>query len=131
MNVVSLARFLGWFSIGLGAMQILGGRTLAGKLGMRGRTGLFRAFGVREVANGVAILSNPTSAPLLWARVGGDALDLATLIGTPAFGPRERANVKLAIAAVAGVALLDILCATRLSTDSVAELRALPPYWED
>ncbi|HEY8611915.1 MAG TPA: hypothetical protein VIL69_11560 [Roseomonas sp.] len=129
MPVIRLARFLGWFSIGLGLMEILGGRTLAQKLGMTGRTKLIRAFGMREVANGVAILASPTSAPLLWARVGGDALDLATLVGTPSYGRRERANVKLAIAAVAGVALLDILCATRLSTESDEELEYLPPHW--
>ncbi|MBP0446760.1 hypothetical protein J8J14_18450 [Roseomonas sp. SSH11] len=130
MNVIRLSRFLGWFSIGLGAMQILCGRTLARKLGMTGRTKLFRAFGVREVTNGLAILANPGSAPLLWARVAGDALDMATLAGTPSFGRRERATVKIALAAVAGVALLDILCATRLSTESNRDLEYLPPYWD-
>ncbi|SHJ57146.1 hypothetical protein SAMN02745194_02864 [Roseomonas rosea] len=131
MHVIRLARFLGWFSIGLGLMEIFGGRTLARKLGMSGRAKLIRGYGVREVANGVAILASPTSAPLLWARVGGDALDIATLLGTPSFGRRERANVKLALAAVAGVTLLDILCATRLSTDSDEELEYVPPYWQD
>jgi hypothetical protein len=130
MQVVRLARFLGWFSIGLGLMEILGGRTLARKLGMRRHTRLIRAFGVREMANGMAILANPTCAPLLWARVGGDAMDLAVLGGTPVFGPRERANVKLAVAAVVGVTLLDILCATRLSTRSDEELRGMPPHWD-
>jgi hypothetical protein len=130
MNVIRLARFLGWFSIGLGLAEIVGGRTLAEKLGMTGRTKLIRGFGMREVANGVAILAAPASAPLLWARVGGDALDLATLAGTPSYGARERSNVKLAIAAVAGITLLDILCATRLSTESDRELEYLPPYWD-
>ena len=131
MNVIGLSRFLGWFSIGLGLLEILGGRTLAQRLGMTGRAKLIRGYGMREVANGVAILASPTSAPLLWARVGGDALDLATLVGTPSFGRRERTNVKLAVAAVAGIALLDILVATRLSTESDDDLRGLPPYWED
>ena len=127
MSAIRLARFLGVFSIGLGLVEILAGRGLARNLGMTGRTKLFQAFGVREVANGVAILAAPTSAPLLWARVGGDALDLATLIGTPSFGRQERANVKLAIAAVAGVMLLDILCASRLSRDPYGDL---PAYWD-
>ena len=130
MNVLGLARFLGWFSIGLGLMEILGGRKLAEKLGMTSRARLIRGYGVREVANAVVILANPGSAPLLWARVGGDALDIATLLGTPSYGRRERTNVKLALAAVAGVTLLDILCATRLSAGDDEELPYLPPYWE-
>ncbi|MBP0491860.1 hypothetical protein [Roseomonas indoligenes] len=129
MNTTNLARFLGWFSIGLGAMEILGGRTLARRLGMTGRTGLFRAYGVREVANGVAILANPTSAPLLWARVGGDALDIATLAGTPSYGPAERRNAKIALAAVLGVTFLDILCAVRLKEEGEQPPRGLPRYW--
>ncbi|MCR0981747.1 hypothetical protein [Roseomonas populi] len=129
MNTTNLARFLGWFSIGLGAMEILGGRTLARRLGMTGRTGVLRAYGVREVANGVAILANPASAPLLWARVGGDVLDVATLVGTPSYGAAERRNVKIAVAAVLGVTLLDILCATRLSEEDGEAPRGLPRYW--
>ena len=117
MHVLTLSRFLGWFSIGLGLMEIVNGRGLASALGMTGRAGLFRAFGMREVANGVAILAAPASAPLLWARVGGDAMDLAVLAGTPAYGPAQRRNVRLAIAAVAGVTLLDILCASHLSAE--------------
>ena len=130
MQVLTLSRFLGWFSIGLGLLEILYGRGLARTIGMRRHTGLIRAFGVREVANGVAILGNPASAPLLMARVAGDAMDLALLASTPVYGPRERANAKWAIAAVASVALLDILCAARLSTEDDDELPGLPVYWD-
>ncbi|WP_156963740.1 hypothetical protein [Muricoccus aerilatus] len=130
MQVLRLSRFLGWFSIGLGLFQILGGRSLARTIGMRRHTGLIRAFGVRELANGAAILANPASAPFLVARVAGDALDLAVLTSTPVYGPRERANAKWAIAAVAGITLLDILCAARLSTEDDDELPGLPIYWD-
>lgn len=130
MQVLRLSRFLGWFSIALGLAELIGGRTLARTIGMSRHTGLIRAFGVREVANGVAILANPTSAPLLMARVAGDALDLGVLAGTRVYGPRERANARWAIAAVAGITLLDILCATRLSTEDDRELPSLPVYWD-
>ncbi|MFC0385051.1 hypothetical protein [Muricoccus vinaceus] len=130
MQVLRLSRFLGWFSIGLGLLQILYGRDLARTIGMRRHTGLIRAFGVREVANGVAILGSPASAPLLMTRVAGDAMDLALLASTPVYGPRERANAQWAIAAVAGVTLLDILCAARLSTEDDGELPGLPVYWD-
>ena len=130
MQVLRLSRFLGWFSIALGLAQILAGRSLARTIGMRRHTGLFRAFGVREVANGVAILANPASAPLLMARVAGDAMDLAVLAGTKVYGPRERANAKWAIAAVAGITLLDLMCAARLSTEDDDVLPTLPVYWD-
>ena len=130
MQVLRLSRFLGWFSIGIGLYQLLGGRSLARTLGMRRHTGLIRTFGVRELANGAAILANPASAPLLVARVAGDALDLAVLSGTKVYGPRERSNVKWAMAAVAGITLLDIVCAARLSTEDDDELPELPVYWD-
>ncbi|TPG59126.1 hypothetical protein EAH89_07200 [Roseomonas nepalensis] len=130
MQVLRLSRFLGWFSIALGLAELLGGRSLARQLGMQRHTNLIRAFGVREVANGAAILANPGSTPLLLARVAGDALDLAVLAGTRVYGPRERTNARWAIAAVAGVTLLDLLCAARLGTEDDDELPALPVYWD-
>ncbi|MFT8245816.1 hypothetical protein [Roseomonas sp. BN140053] len=115
MDAVKLARFLGWFSIGLGAAEILAGRSLGRWLGMERRAGTIRLFGLREVANGAAILGNPTSSALLWARVGGDALDLATLGSALVYPRRKRINARLALGAVAGITLLDILCASALA----------------
>src|SRR5689334_24738641 len=75
----NLARALAWFSIGLGLAETLAPRTLGNAIGIHGQVALLRGLGVREVANGVAILSQPDAAPLLWARVAGDALDIALL----------------------------------------------------
>lgn len=46
---------------------------------MHGQERLIRAYGVREIAKGVGILTSPNPTPWLWGRVAGDALDLATL----------------------------------------------------
>lgn len=46
---------------------------------MHGRHGLVRACGAREIATGLAILLSKNPTPWLWARVGGDVLDIATL----------------------------------------------------
>ena len=114
MNALTLSRALGWFSIGLGAAELLGGRRMAASLGMEHRTPLFRLFGLREILVGLGILSRPTSPALLWARVGGDALDLAALAsGLRANNPR-RTEVDIAMGAVAAVTVLDILCGYRL-----------------
>jgi hypothetical protein len=110
-----LANGLGWFSIGLGLYELLAPRHLGRTLGMEDKTGLIQAYGLREIATGVGILANRRPAEWVWGRVGGDALDLATLApGLDGDNPK-RGNVAFAIGAVAGVALLDVLCAQQLS----------------
>ena len=115
MNAMSLARGLGWFSVALGTAELLGGRRMARSLGMEHRTPLFRLFGLRELLVGFGILARPTSPALLWARVGGDALDLAALAadGLRRGNPR-RTEVDIAMGMVAAVTALDILCGYRL-----------------
>jgi hypothetical protein len=84
---------------------------------MEGQEGLFQAYGLREIATGIGVLSADDPAPWLWGRVGGDALDLATLaIGLDEDNPK-RGNVGLAIGAVAGVTVLDVLCAQMLRAE--------------
>jgi uncharacterized membrane protein len=112
-----LGRSLAWFSVGLGVAQVAAPRRVARLIGVtEGDTArrLMRAVGAREIAAGVGILSRPKPAGWLWARVAGDAMDLA-LLGTAAAGARSRARVVGAMAAVAGVTVPDLLEGTRLS----------------
>ena len=113
-----LAYGLGWFSIGLGAAEVLAPRALARTLGMRGSESMLRAYGLREIATGIGILSSRNPAPWLWGRVGGDALDIATLAGGYRDENPRKQNVGIALAAVAGVTVLDIVCAQALSMES-------------
>lgn len=109
MAGMPLAKFLGWFSIGLGLAELLAPRQLSRATGTRGRPLLVRALGMREIASGVGILSRKQPSNWLWSRVAGDAMDLA-LLGMAAAGPRARRNrVAIAAAAVAGVTVLDLL----------------------
>lgn len=112
----SLARALGWFSIGLGALEIFGARQLTYFLGVDERhTTLIRAYGVREVLTGISIMSERTPAPGVWGRVAGDALDLATLgMAFRRDDPSPR-GVAIAALAVAGAAALDITSAMQLT----------------
>ncbi len=126
----ALAQGLGWFSIGLGLAEFLAPERLARSLGMEERAGLIRAYGVREIATGLGILlqeRNP--APWIWGRVAGDAVDLATLAsGLAGGGNPRRENVGLALAAVAGVTVLDLVCARQLAADGEERpRRQLPP----
>lgn len=115
MNDIQLAKFLGCFSIALGATELLAPRGLIRLLGLPRSPGLVRAFGVREVAAGTAVLTYPDSPAPLWARVGGDALDLAVLRSALRPGKRRRREAAAAATvAVLAVTVLDALCATAL-----------------
>ncbi|MDO9502814.1 hypothetical protein [Falsiroseomonas sp.] len=103
-----LARAIGWFSIGLGVVQMLAPRRVTRALGLRGQEGLVRAYGAREVASGMLALSVDPSVGLR-SRIIGDAVDAATLMAALRPGNPKRDNVLLALAMVAGVAALDIL----------------------
>ncbi len=74
----SPARALGWFSIGLGLAELLLPRKLAKFAGAPNVPLLTRAFGLREIGVGVGLLTSVDPQPWLWARVAGDALDIAT-----------------------------------------------------
>lgn len=111
----ALARFLGYFSIGLGLTEILAPRTVARFTGVH-QEGLLRTYGVRELACGIGILSCSRPAGWLWARVAGDALDIATAGANFAGADDDRRKrLGMTTAALAGVAVLDILCASQLS----------------
>src|SRR5438876_4287223 len=75
-SAVTLARGLGWFSIGLGLAEVLIPRTLAKELGMAGSASPVRFYGAPEIAAGIGILMSDNPAPSIWGRVAGDALDL-------------------------------------------------------
>ena len=109
-----LATGLAFFSIGLGLYELLAPRHLTRSLGMRGQEQLVQAYGLREIATGVAILASRDPSPWLWGRVAGDALDLALLL---AAGTKRRRRVAGAAAAVAGVAVPDVGEAIRLDRD--------------
>jgi hypothetical protein len=122
-----MARGLGWFSLALGAAELLAPRSLARWLGMENKAELIRLYGLREIVSGVGILSQDDPTAWVWARVGGDALDLATLAPAYREDNPQRENVGIALAAVAGAALLDVVCAQQLSTGR-PELGLLPDY---
>ena len=77
-----VARFLGWFSIALGGTQVVAPRALARVIGLAGhdtQKNVMRVMGMREIATGVGILGESRPMRWLWARVAGDALDMALL----------------------------------------------------
>lgn len=116
-----LARGLGWLSLAIGAAELLAPRSVAKAVGLPGSSGLVTGYGVRELASGAAILLRDDPAPFVWARVGGDGLDLLTLAAAFLGRDGRRAGPAFALLAVASVTALDMLCATGLAA------RAQPP----
>ncbi|MBU8539316.1 hypothetical protein [Falsiroseomonas tokyonensis] len=108
-----LGRALGWFSIGLGLVQLLAPRQMTRSLGMQGQEGLVRAYGAREVASGVLSLSVDRSMGLQ-SRLLGDAADVAMLLAALRRDNPKRDNVMLALAMVAGVTVLDVVASQAL-----------------
>ena len=119
-NAHSMARGLGWFSIWLGLAEVLAPRALTRGLGMEGNEQLVQAYGLREIATGIGILASDQPAPWIWGRVGGDALDMATLAGGLQPDNPKKENVEMALAAVAGVTALDVVCGASLARRSPA-----------
>ena len=109
-----LAVGLGWFSIGLGLFELLGTRQLEEWLGVDNAR-LIRAYGVREIAAGAGILMGSRIAPLIWNRVVGDAIDLASLGAGFRSEDANKRNLAIAIGAVLGVTALAVVDGLALS----------------
>jgi uncharacterized membrane protein len=111
-----LARILGWTSLALGAAPLATPGRFARSIGLRAdattRTCAVMV-GLRELGAGAGILSQRRPSGWLWARVAGDAKDLALLRA----GLRSRAvaseRTYAAIAAVVGITAADVVAALR------------------
>lgn len=115
-----LAQGLGWFSIALGLTEVTCGGAVARWLGMPRSAPIIRAYGVRELLQGVGILGASDPTPWISARVAGDALDIATVLpGLEGHNPRKD-NVLIALVALAGVTAVDVICARNLSEAPLA-----------
>lgn len=122
----SLARGLGWFSIGLGLAEILMPRAMARGLNMRGRENTLMLYGMREIVTGIGLLAAARRTPWMWGRVAGDALDIATLASS--MRPGRRLGPAIGLAAVAGVTAVDVANASALTARDRRRARATIDY---
>jgi hypothetical protein len=115
----TVARGLGWFSIALGAAELLAPRALSRSAGLQSSIALVRLYGLRELACGIGILATGKAAPFLWARVGGDALDIGTIVTqSDMSNSRGRNRAFVALANVLGVTALDLYAARGIGDKS-------------
>ncbi|MPZ76494.1 MAG: cyclase/dehydrase [Deltaproteobacteria bacterium] len=116
-----LARGLGWFSVGLGIIQIAAPRTFSRMVGLNGNQVLMRMIAIREIASGIGILSARKPTGWLWSRVGGDLMDLAILGNALVSHNANRRRVAVATAAITGVTVLDLRVSNELSSNPVLD----------
>lgn len=115
-NTQQLARGLGWFSIGIGLVELIAPGRINAAIGFNKpeQQKLIRGYGAREVASGATLLIKPDNPGGAWGRVGGDVLDLATLATARPVG-RQRIGFAIALAAVLGALVVDAICAKELT----------------
>ena len=107
---------LGQNAIGLGLWGLLAPKGVNRFLGLRNSAQTTQLlFGAREMATGVSLFSDPTRAGTLWARVAGDAFDVAVLSSLNRPENPRRSNARLALGVVLAVTALDVLAAVRMT----------------
>jgi uncharacterized membrane protein len=114
---VGLAKALGWLSIALGVAELAAPRSVARLIGVdddADNRRLLQAVGLRELATGIGILARPQEPGWMWARVGGDVMDLAMLGSARRAAPVRPGRLTAATAAVLGIAALDAMTGQRL-----------------
>jgi hypothetical protein len=130
-----VARALGWFSLALGLTELLAPRAITRPLGVAGREGMVRGAGLREIGSGLLALSVDRRAGL-WSRVAGDGIDIASALVAlrRQRGWRrssQRRNLKLTLAVLGGVLLIDLLAAKAVSARHARDRAASPPHGRD
>lgn len=124
------ARALGWFSFGLGLAELIAPERIARTLGMEGKEGLLRAYGARELAAGRVCLSVDAQVGM-WSRVAGDLLDISTLLTAFTDKNPKKKNVGIALAAVVGITLADIVVAQALTVRNARHAKGPPRSYAD
>jgi hypothetical protein len=113
-----LAIGLAVFSVALGLAEYFAPRRIARLAGVRRPDArsdeVMRSLGTREVSHGLAILGQPAHPAGLWARAGGDLVDLYTLRKAGRSYELNRAAAATAAAVLLGSAAIDVYVARRL-----------------
>jgi hypothetical protein len=113
-----MSRLTGWASLALGMPQLLAPAAVNRWVGVRPTTGsnaIMRAVGVQELLVGTAIIRGPGHAGWLWTRLAGDVLHFALLGRALHDGDGDDDRIVTAGMGVAGIALVDLAAALRVS----------------
>jgi hypothetical protein len=123
-----LAKGLGYFSIALGVAELVAPKAICRAAGVQGLEPVVRAYGAREIATGVAILTSHDPEPWIWGRVAGDLADMATVATGLQQDNARKDNSILTLATLAAVTVVDIMCATSLNAEKGGRTTAIVDY---
>lgn len=123
-----MAAGLGYFSIALGLAELVMPQAVRRAAGIETPDVLVRGYGVREIANGVAILITHDATPWIWGRVAGDALDIATVAMAPPEQHGSEAKKTWALGALLAVTAIDLFCASCLNAEKGGPKTARADY---
>lgn len=123
-------RALGVLSLGLGVAGIGAAGRVGRLIGVddsaTARTTMLPGVGARELLCAAGLLATRRPTGWLWARVAGDAMDLAALaMARQRSGGERRRRIDVTLAVVAGVTALDLTAAVRTTRVAGARRRAL------
>jgi len=108
---------LAFFSLGLGLAEALMPKMMANAIGVdEEESTAIRLLGLREIGHGLSILMSQKPTAQLWARVGGDALDLTYLGYKMTDDNSNKTRLAIATGAVLGATAMDAMCAKMLSS---------------
>ncbi|MCU1326320.1 MAG: hypothetical protein JWN34_1690 [Bryobacterales bacterium] len=120
----TLAKGLGWFSIGLGVAEVITPGVVSKLIGVKNDAKtrkVLRGYGMRELAAGFGILTHSRPSGWVWSRVAGDVVDLASLATAMRTPANDKSRLAAATVAVAGITALDVVCGQRLSSQTPTE----------
>ena len=123
-----MAKALGYFSLALGATELIAARSVCKAAGLDGQETLIRLYGAREVATGIAILASHDATSWIWGRVMGDAADIATVVAAGPKGSARQGRKLLALATLTGATAADLFCAIGLTAEKGGRRRAVADY---
>ncbi len=117
-----LARWLAWFSFGLGVIEIVAPERITRAIGLDGKEALIRWYGLREISAGIPTMSIDKQVGLMM-RIAGDGLDLATVAPALRRDNPQRKNARFALASLVFITALDVIATNAV----LAAHRRTPP----
>jgi hypothetical protein len=101
-------RALGWVSLALGGGALAMPRAIGNLIGVESDGGLIPLVGAREIAAGIALLTQRDKTPWLWARVWGDVMDIALLEAALGNERNDRGRLAVTLAVIAAITAVDV-----------------------
>lgn len=118
-GAAKLTTGLGWFSLGLGATQLLAPGRVNRMIGVRDdtRTRFGQVLvGAQELTAAAGILSQRRPVMWLWGRTAGDALHIAMVARAAPSRAERPARVAMTLGALAGCFITDAYASARMSS---------------